>query len=125
MLVGDEVTEPFTTAQLASLERTLADAQQRTGLEFAVYVGQLEAGRGSAVDIAREMPDPDNSVLVAVDPAERTLEIVTGHQAKERIDDQTCELASLTMSSRFAIGDLVAGLRDGVTQLADHANGPR
>jgi len=50
----------------------------------------------------------------------RRLEIVTGSLAAERISDRVCALASLAMTSSFAAGDLVGGLRNGIQVLADH-----
>ena len=56
----------------------------------------------------------------AVDPVARDLHIVTGSVAAGRVDDRTCALAALTMTSAFSAGDLVGGIRDGVTLLANH-----
>lgn len=111
----------FTTMQLASLEKTLFRANSDSGLVFRIYVGALDVARASAVAIHRELGDPAVSVLIAVDPQERLLEIVTGSIAKEQLDDQSCRLAGLTMTSRFVIGDIAAGLRDGTNLLAEHA----
>ena len=126
MLDGDDVTKTaFTTMQLAELERTLYNAQTTTGMHYSIYVGSLPGGRQSALELHRRLDSPAMGVLVAVDPEQRLMEIVTGSEAQERLDDQSCRLASLTMTSRFAIGDIAAGLRDGVNVLAEHARVPR
>jgi len=121
VLDGDQTNEAFSTAQLASLEKALARATQTTGFDFTIYVGGLAEGRASAQALAMGLPNPDGSVLIAVDPQVRALEIVTGAGVVDRLDDQSCRLATLTMTSRFAIGDIAAGLRDGVLLLAEHA----
>ncbi|MEI8082914.1 MAG: DUF5130 family protein [Actinomycetes bacterium] len=115
----------FTEKQTTALERTLLRANANSGLIFRVYVGPLDVGRASALAIHRDLPSPDLSVLIAVDPGSRAIEIVTGVLAKEQVEDQSCRLASLTMASRFAIGDIAAGLRDGANVLAEHARALR
>lgn len=121
MLDGDLVDTAFTTAQLAELEKVLLRASSQTGAHFVAYVGKLPAHRESALALHRQLDAPATSVLVAVDPEARQLEIVTGEKLREHLDDQACRLAGLTMTSRFAVGDIAAGLRDGVVVLGDHA----
>jgi Domain of unknown function (DUF5130) len=113
--------EAFTADQRAELDRVVAAADSATGLRFCLHVGPLEGGRSGAEALlaARGSLAPD-SVLVAVDPAARDLQIVTGSRAAQRIDDRSCALASLAMTSSFSAGDLVGGLRNGVQVLADH-----
>ena len=41
------------------------------------------------------------------------------------LDNRACELAVLAMKSCFGADDLVGGLREGVTLLAEHARAPR
>jgi hypothetical protein len=125
VLDGDLVDTAFTTAQLAELERTLMRAGESTGAHFSAYVGKLPARRDSALSIHRQLDDPDMSVLVAVDPESRFVEVVTGAIVRDHLDDQSCRLACLTMTSRFAIGDIAAGIRDGIIVLGDHARSLR
>ena len=110
----------FTDAQRSALERVVAEADRATGLRFLLHVGRLDGGREAAQALlsTRGAAGPD-TVVVAVDPVSRELEIVTGSRAAERISDRDCGLASLAMTSGFAAGDLVGGLRDGVRLLAD------
>jgi hypothetical protein len=108
--------------QRHELVRVLTGASRATGLSFRLYVGPLEAGRDSAVDLlAARGPAASTTVLVAVDPGARLLEIVTGPDAAAMVDDRSCGLASLAMTSSFSGGDLVGGIRNGVQILADHA----
>jgi len=103
----------------------LLRANHNSGLIFRVYVGPMDVGRASALAIHRDLPAPARSVLIAVDPDRRAIEVVTGALAQEQVEDQACRLASLTMASRFAIGDIAAGLRDGANVLAEHARAGR
>ena len=70
--------------------------------------------------LAARGAEAPGTVLVAVDPLARSLEIVTGSRAARALDDRTCALASLTMTTSFAGGDLVGGLCRGLQVLADH-----
>ncbi len=121
MLDGDLIDTAFTTIQLADLEKALLRAERSTGTRFVAYVGKLVDGRDSAIAIHRQLPEPNRSALIAVDPEQRVVEVITGAHLREALDDPACRLACLTMTSRFAIGDIAAGLRDGVVVLADHA----
>ena len=111
----------FSPAQRAELERTVDAADRLTGLRFYLHVGRLDGGRpGAEALLAARGELAPVTVLVAVDPVARDLHIVTGSVAGARLDDRTCALAALTMTSAFSAGDLVAGIRDGVTLLANH-----
>jgi hypothetical protein len=113
-------------AQRLEIERAVANASAQSGTRFTVYVGALPGGRAEAEQLhARTGADRDDVVLVAVDPGARSLEIVTGSRASTAVDDHACALGALTMTSAFANGDLVGGIRNGVLQLAEHARQPR
>lgn len=117
-------SSPVSAEQRASIEAALAAAERASGLRFAVHVGPLEGGRATAERLHAAGPEPARTVLVAVDPGARSIEIVTGAEAAWRVSDRTCGLAALTMGSCFAAGDLVRGLCDGVRLLGDHARSP-
>lgn len=106
--------EGFNPAQRQQLDRAVARARQRSGLDVALYVGPLPQGRGSAGALHSSRPDPDRAVLVAVDPGGRSLEIVTGSIAAERCDARTCGLAAASMTASFGAGDLLGGIRNGL-----------
>ncbi len=125
MLDGDLVDTAFSNSQLADLEKALMRAGSQTGAHFCAYVGKLPGKRDSALAVHRELERPDTSVLVAVDPEARSVEVVTGAALRDHLDDQSCRLACLTMTSRFTIGDIAAGIRDGIIVLADHARSLR
>jgi len=113
---GDGLTAAARDRLAGAVER--ADAA--TGLSFLVRVGALDGGRPAAEALVATAPDPASTVLVAVDPLSRSLEIVTGTRAAAVLDDRTCALASLTMTTSFAGGDLVGGLCRGLQVLTDH-----
>lgn len=120
----DEVS-PLSQAQRAALSRIVQRARSISGYCFGVYVGPLADGRETAIAQHSVLPDPTSAVLVAVDPTARTIEIVTGTTVAVDLDDRACQLATLAMRSCFAADDLVGGLRDGVSLLAEHARAPK
>ena len=116
---------PFTTRQLLRLDEALRAADQSTGLTFSVYVGELdEPVREGAEELHAQLADPADSVLIAVSPDQRQLEIVTGSQARKRLPDRDCKLAALSMAAAFGGGDLAGGIVSGLAQLAGHAGKP-
>jgi hypothetical protein len=116
---------PFTTRQLLRLDEALRVADRSTGLTFSVYVGDMdEPVREHAEKLHSQLADPARSVLVAVSPNQRLLEIVTGAEARKRLPDRDCRLAALSMAAAFGGGDLAGGIVSGLAQLADHAGRP-
>lgn len=114
---------PFTTRQLLRLDEALRTADDTTGLTFSVYVGDLaEPVRQHAEKLHGQLDDPDHSVLIAVSPNQRVLEIVTGAAARRRLPDRDCKLAAMSMAAAFAGGDLAGGLVTGLAQLAQRAS---
>ena len=124
-LVLEPAVSPLSDAQRAQLSKVVKLARSICGLCFGVYVGPLPKGRDSAVAQHALLPDAGAAVLVAVDPGSRSIEIVTGIDAATTLDNRACELAALAMKSCFAADDLVGGIREGVTLLAEHARAPR
>jgi uncharacterized membrane protein YgcG len=113
---------PFSTRQLLRIDEALRLADQGTGLVFSVFVGGLdEPIREHAERLHRQLAEPDRSVLIAVSPNQRQLEIVTGRHARKRIPDTYARLAALSMVAAFGGGDLAGGIINGLDQLASHA----
>jgi hypothetical protein len=118
--------EAFTNQQFAEIERVVEAASRETGLTFSVYVGNIE---GEIREAAEKLhagfgPDATNTVLVAMSPGDRLLEIVTGEAASRRLSDRSCALAALSMTTSFAGGDLAGGIVTGVRMLAEASGRP-
>ncbi|WIY02191.1 DUF5130 family protein [Amycolatopsis mongoliensis] len=108
-------TSPFNTRQLARLDEALTFASRETGLDFSLYLGELgEDSRSAAEKLHATTNDPANSVLIAVSPGERVIEIVTGKAAYVRLPDRGAKLAIASMVASFKEGDLVRGLVNGL-----------
>jgi Domain of unknown function (DUF5130) len=113
---------PLSTRGLLRVDEALRLADASTGLTFSVYIGDLgENSRDAAENLLGQLVDPDSSVLIAISPNERVLEIVTGSVARRRVLDRDAKLAALSMSAAFNGGDLGGGIVAGLAQLADHA----
>ena len=95
-----------------------------SGLAFAVYVGDLPDPDSARARLA-ELPDPDGSVLIAVDPDRQSVDIITGSYAMSRVDNHACNLAVLAFQSCAAAGDVSTGIRDALVLLAERARAPR
>jgi len=113
---------PFTTRQLLRLDEAMRLADSSTGLTFSIYIGDLEEPvRTYAEKLHGQLADPAQSVLLAVSPNQRVLEIVTGSTARRRLPDRACKLAALSMAAAFGGGDLAGGLIAGLAQLVEQA----
>ena len=120
MAVGE-----FSSSERHDIDRTIRAAEQASRCEFSVYVGG--AGADSAAFARRlhaRLVAPTRSVLILVDPQSRALEVVTGATVRRNLSDGEVELAVLQMKSAFAEGDLVGGLKRGISMLAEHARAP-
>ncbi|VXB86871.1 conserved hypothetical protein [Nocardioides sp. AX2bis] len=116
----------LTGADRAVLDDTIRRAEQACRAEISVFVGTAEGGaRAFATSLHNSLVAPSRSILVMVDPTARALEIVTGGWVRRHLSDKQVELVALTMQSAFAEGDLIGGLRRGVTMLGEHARAPR
>jgi len=117
---------PFTGNQLVRLDEALRLADQTAELHFSVYVGALDGddARAAAAALHDHLAEPDSSVLIAVSPNQRALEIVTGPLAAKKLPDRVCALVALSMTSSFSGGDLAGGLVTGLRMLADQARIP-
>jgi hypothetical protein len=116
----------FSYQELARLDEALTMSSRETGLRFTLYIGDL--GRTTRLR-AEELHslsggDPTESVLIAVSPGQKVVEVVTGAAAARRIPDRACALAVLSMTTTFANGDLVGGIVGGLRQLSDQAGHP-
>jgi Domain of unknown function (DUF5130) len=113
---------PLSTRALLRVDEALRLADASTGLTFSVYMGDLGENTREAAELMHgRLVDPDVSVLIAISPNQRVLEIVTGSRARRRVLDRDAKLAALSMSAAFAGGDLGGGIVAGLAQLADHA----
>jgi hypothetical protein len=125
-VVDETRSGPISFRDLARLDEALTMSSRETGLWITLYVGDLGSDtRGTAEALhARSGEDTAHSVLVALSPGQRVLEIVTGSAAARRLPDRACALAVLSMTGRLGSGDLVGAIVNGLRQLSDAAGHP-
>jgi Domain of unknown function (DUF5130) len=116
----------FSFQELARLDDALTMSSRETGLRFTLYVGDLgPQTRLRAEELhGQSGGNLAESVLLAVSPGQRVVEVVTGAAAARRIPDRACALAVLSMTGSFAAGDLVGGIVNGLRQMSDQAGHP-
>lgn len=120
---------PFTPVQLSRLDEALTLASRAAKLSFSVYLGPLGAdGKGDTRAEAEQLhatsADVSHSVLIAVSPGQRVVELVTGEEASRRLPDRGLKLVVMALVASFKEGDLVGGLVSGLRMLADQAGTP-
>jgi uncharacterized protein DUF5130 len=114
---------PFSAAALSRLDEALTLTSRHTRLRFSIYLGDLgEDSHAAALNLLDSLGDAaTDSVLIAVDPQRRNVDIVTGPEAHIRLADRGCKLAVMSMVASFKEGDLIGGLLSGLRMLADQA----
>lgn len=119
--------DAFSERQQDDIVRAIRLARKQSQLPVSVYVGTLEGDtRAMALQLHAALgAESVQSVLVAVDPGARRVEIVTGTEVRRRLDDRSATLAAMTMTSAFQAGDLSGGISSGVLALAEHARAPK
>src|SRR3954466_3924593 len=125
-LVREHHDSIFSYQELARLDEALTMSSRETGLRFTVYIGDLDGRTRIRAEelFAQSGGNLAESVLIAVSPGQKVVEVVTGSAASRRIPDRACALAVLSMTSSFSSGDLVGGIVNGLRQLSDQAGHP-
>jgi hypothetical protein len=113
----------FTQREVDEMARAADAASDRCGLRFSVYVGQAEGAPATYATrlLAGLGADARRGVLILVDPQARQVEIVTGAEAAQRVDDRACRMATLAMTPSLAEGAIVSGVVTGLRVLGDAA----
>jgi hypothetical protein len=116
----------FSYQELARLDDALTMSSRETGLRFTLYLGDLGGRTRIRAEelFAQSGGDLAESVLIAVSPGQKVVELVTGAAAARRVPDRACALAVLSMTGSFGAGDLVGGIVNGLRQLSDQAGHP-
>jgi hypothetical protein len=120
------VGDAFTQRQADQIRQALASARAETGLLFSVYIGSVDGEvRDHALQLHASLGDDAAiAVLTFIEPEARRVEIVTGAVARRSLDDRAAALASLSMSTSFAGGDLAGGILSGIRMMAQSAAKP-
>lgn len=102
---------PFGTRQLVELDDALAHGSRQSKARFAVYVGDLGADSAArARELLADVPTPNNAVLLAVSPDQRSIEVVYGADVRGRGIESVAPLGVSAAASAFREGNLIDGL---------------
>lgn len=115
----------LTASERQSLASLVERARVIGGQQFCVAFGSLSQGRTTAIVQHGLLSSPHAAISVFIDPDLARVEIVTGRVARIHVDDRTADLAALALRSGAEVGDLMRGINDCVTLLAEHARAPR
>ena len=118
-----EGAQVLTVRQLQDLDEVIAEAEQASGLRFAAYLGDLGPDTRSRAEelLASLGTDAPYTVLLALSPAQRTVEVATGTEASLRISDRGARVAVLSVVAACGDGDIAGALTSGIRILADQA----
>ncbi|MFZ2173725.1 MAG: DUF5130 family protein [Rhodococcus sp. (in: high G+C Gram-positive bacteria)] len=111
--VGEPFTGdlPFTTDELVRIDDALIDATRKTKVRFNAYIGDLGADPAAGADaLFPNTPEAERSVLIAVSPNARTVEVRSGRAVADRVTDRVAQLGVTAAVASFADGDLIDGL---------------
>lgn len=110
---------PFTHEDRNRIDRTLTDATRRTRILWTIYIGELgEKSADRARELHSTLPRPEDAVLIAVSPNERSIEIVGGDAIGHRFDDRVAQLGASAAVSSFQREDLIDGLVSAIRVMA-------
>lgn len=117
---GDVFKEaPFSDPERLALDNALTEATRATGVRFTVFIGDLGGDPASDVDaLFATTPDAAESVLIAVFPNARAIEVRSGRAVADRANDRVCQLGVTAASSSFRQGQLIDGLVSAVRVMA-------
>lgn len=118
--VGDMYdAPPFRDTERLLMDNALTDATRLTKVRFNIYIGDLAPDPGTSADaLFPTTPDAPRSVLIAVSPNDRAVEVRSGRDVADRADDRVCQLGATAALSSLRRGQLIDGLVSAVKVMA-------
>ncbi|MBF6172085.1 DUF5130 domain-containing protein [Nocardia blacklockiae] len=117
---GDVFKEaPFTDTERLILDNTLTEATRATKVRFNIFIGDLRPDPATGVEaLFPTTPEAERSVLIAVSPNDRAIEVRSGRDVADRVNDRVCQLGVTAALSSFRQGELIDGLVSAVRVMA-------
>ncbi|WP_431949346.1 DUF5130 domain-containing protein [Nocardia lijiangensis] len=117
---GDVFKEaPFSDEERLAMDNALTEATRATKVRFTIYVGDLGADTAAGADaLFSSTPEAARSVLIAVSPNEKAIEVRSGHDVADRANDRVCQLGVTAALSSIRQGQLIDGLISAVRVMA-------
>ncbi|MBJ8346766.1 DUF5130 domain-containing protein [Antrihabitans sp. YC2-6] len=123
---GKEFAEPpFTERELIRLDDALTAATRSTKIRFNIYVGDLGSDTGTGADeLFPGTPEAARSILIAVSPNDKAVEVRTGRDVADRANTRVAQLGVTAAISAFRDGDLIDGLVSAVRVMSAAITSP-
>lgn len=117
---GDVFKEaPFDNDERLAMDNVLTEATRATKVRFNVFIGDLGPDAAAAVDaLFPTTPEAARSVLIAVSPNDKVVEVRSGRDVAGRANDRVCQLGVTAALSSMRQGDLIDGLISAVRVMA-------
>ncbi|NMN94535.1 DUF5130 family protein [Antrihabitans stalactiti] len=115
------IEDPFTEKELIQLDDALTAATRSAKIRFNVYVGDLPGG---AEAIFPGTPEAARSVLIAVSPNQRTVEVLSGVDVADRVTSRICQLGVTASLASFGEGELIDGIVAAIRVISAAINAP-
>ena len=115
------IEDPFTEKELIQLDDALTAATRSAKIRFNVYVGDLDGG---AEALFPRTPEAARSVLIAVSPNQRTVDILSGADVADRVTSRICQLGVTASIASFGEGELIDGIVAAIRVISAAINAP-
>ncbi|WP_433522543.1 DUF5130 domain-containing protein [Nocardia pseudovaccinii] len=110
---------PFSDDERLTMDNVLSEATRATKVRFNIYIGDLGADPAAGADaVFPATPEAARSVLIAVSPNDKAIEVRSGHEVADRANDRVCQLGVTAALSSFRQGQLIDGLVSAVRVMA-------
>ncbi|MGY4099988.1 DUF5130 domain-containing protein [Nocardia sp. R16R-3T] len=110
---------PFSDDERLAMDNVLTEATRATKVRFNIYIGDLGADPAAGADaVFPSTPEAARSVLIAVSPNDKAIEVRSGHEVADRANDRVCQLGVTAALSSFRQGQLIDGLVSAIRVMA-------
>lgn len=107
---------------LARVADSRRQAEAISRLQFSVWVGDTDQpSRAHAERLHAGSRNPEKTVYLVCNVKQRTLEVVTGANARQTLTDQECAMATDSMRGLLADGQATEALVLGLEHLSSYA----
>lgn len=115
----------FEQRDLLALDDALTYGSRQSKARFAVYVGDLGADTAArARELLADVPTPNNAVLLAVSPDQRSIEVVYGADVRGRGIESVAPLGVSAAAASFREGNLIDGLLSAIRVMSAGVSRP-
>jgi len=115
---------PFRDRDMIALDDALTEATRATKVRFNVYVADATDPAATTDAVFPTTPEAPNSVLIAVYPNQRSIEIRSGRGVADRVDNRVTQLGVTAAISSFGQGDLIDGIVSAIRVMANAITAP-